>query len=233
MLHRCTPWPKPQKNCWIEEIFPDMICSVLEVDEQQERVFHLSGPRLPAEYCEFINGLPIGPRAGSCGTAAYHRSQVIVSDIETDPLWEDYKHMIEPFGLKACWSTPIISSQGAQVLATFAVYYTIPREPRPEELQMIDRIANILRILIENKRSRDHVTDQNLRLQEIAAISSHEIRKPVATILGLVNLFDQHELNNPLNKEIIKHLDTTARELDAVIHTIVEKSVYLKSEEDN
>jgi len=215
----------------IEEIFPDMICSVLEVDEQQEKIYHLSGPRLPAEYCDLINGLAIGPHAGSCGTAVYHRSQVVVSDIETDPLWHDYKDIIRPFGLKACWSTPILSSHGAQVLATFAVYYTTKREPRPEELQMIDRVANILRILIENKRSLDHVTDQNQRLQEIAAISSHEIRKPVATILGLVNLYDQEQLDNPLNREIIKHLDTTAHELDEVIHTIVEKSVYLRSED--
>lgn len=215
----------------IEEIFPDMICSVLEVDNEQERVYHLSGPRLDNEYCHLINGLAIGPNAGSCGTAAYHRDRVIVTDVETDPLWEDYKDMIRPFGLKACWATPIISSHSAKVLATFAVYYTTTRGPRPEELNIIDQTANILRILIENKRNQDHVADQNHRLQEIASISSHEIRKPVATILGLINLFDQEQLNNPLNKEIVKHLDTTARELDAVIHTIVEKSVYLKSEE--
>jgi len=157
----------------------------------------------------------------------------VVSDIETDPLWHNYKDLARPFGLKACWSTPILSSHGAQVLATFAVYYTSKREPRSEELQMIDRTANILRILIENKRSLDHVTDQNQRLQEIASISSHEIRKPVATILGLVNLYDREQLDNPLNREIIKHLDTTARELDEVIHTIVEKSAYLKSEDFN
>jgi len=217
----------------IEEIFPDMICSVLEVDEQQEKVYHLSAPRLAPEYCDLINGMAIGPQAGSCGTAVYHRSQVVVSDIETDPLWHNYKDLARPFGLKACWSTPILSSHGAQVLATFAVYYTSKREPRSEELQMIDRTANILRILIENKRSLDHVTDQNQRLQEIASISSHEIRKPVATILGLVNLYDREQLDNPLNREIIKHLDTTARELDEVIHTIVEKSAYLKSEDFN
>jgi PAS domain S-box-containing protein len=215
----------------IEDIFPEMICSVLEVDEQQERVYHLSGPRLPSEFCDSINGSTIGPRAGSCGTAVYHRSRVIVSDIETDPLWNDYKQLVVPFGLKACWSTPIISSHGSKVLATVAVYYTTNREPLALEVQMIERAANILRILIEHKRNQDHVNEQNQQLQEIAAISSHEIRKPVATILGLVNLFDQQDLNNPLNKEIITHLDTTARELDGVIHTIVKKSVYLKSEE--
>ncbi|HEY8781669.1 MAG TPA: PAS domain S-box protein [Mucilaginibacter sp.] len=214
----------------IEEIYPDMICSVLEVDEAQERVYHLSAPGLPTEYCNLIDGSAIGPRAGSCGTAAYHRIQVIVSNIETDPLWDDYRQFALPYGLKACWSTPIISSHSSKVLATFAAYYTTPREPKDDELQMIERTSNILRILMENKKNQDHVKNQNLILQEIASISSHEIRRPVATILGLVNLFDPDKLDNPLNKEIMNHLELTARELDGVIHTIVEKTIYLKSE---
>ncbi|HVW98605.1 MAG TPA: PAS domain S-box protein [Mucilaginibacter sp.] len=217
----------------IEEIFPDMICSVLEMDDAQEKLYHLAAPRLPIEYCMAIDGSRIGPQTGSCGTAAYHRTQIIVSDIENDPLWSNYKQLVLPHGLKACWSTPIISSNTTRVLATFAVYYTAKREPKPEELQMIERTANILRVLIENKRSRDHVKDQNRRLQEIASISSHEIRRPVATILGLTNLFDPENMDNPMNIEIIKHIDSTARELDVVIHTIVEKTIYLKEEEDN
>jgi PAS domain S-box-containing protein len=215
----------------IEEIFPDMICSVLEVDEAQEKVYHISAPRLPVEYCNIINGSAIGPKAGSCGTSAFHRSQVIVSNIETDPLWEDYREFILPYGLKACWSTPVISSHSAQVLATFAVYYTTAREPKDEELQMIGGTTNILRVLIENKKNQDHVKDQNKRLQEIASISSHELRRPVATILGLVSLFDRDNLDNPLNKDIISHLDNTSRELDGVIHAIVEKTVYLNGDE--
>lgn len=209
----------------IETIFPEMYCSILEVDDAQEKVYHLAAPRLPLEYRNVINGSRIGPKAGSCGTAAYHREQVIVSDIENDPLWEDYKKYILPHGLKACWSTPVISSQSTKVLATFAIYYNTIREPRPDELQMIERTTNILRVLIESKKSEEHMTEQNKRLQDIAAISSHEIRRPVATILGLVNLFDRNTLDNPLNKEIINHLETASMELDDVIHIIVEKTV--------
>jgi PAS domain S-box-containing protein len=214
----------------IEEIYPDMICSVLEVDEAQERVYHLSAPRLPVEYCNFIDGSAIGPKAGSCGTAVYHRSQVIVSDIETDPLWEDYKAIILPYGIKACWSTPIISSHSSRVLATFAIYYTTPREPKDDELQMIERTTNILCILLENKKNQDHVKDQTQRLHEIATISSHELRRPVATILGLVNLFDRENVDSVLNNEILNHLESTALELDGIIRAIVEKTVYLTSE---
>jgi PAS domain S-box-containing protein len=212
----------------IEEIYPDMICSVLEVDEAQEKVYHLAAPRLSPEYCGLINGTNIGPKAGSCGTSVFHRIQCIVSDVETDPLWDDYREIIRPYGLKACWSTPVISSHGTRVLATFAVYYTTARQPKGDELQLIERTTNILRILMENKISQDNINAQNKMLQEIAAISSHDIRRPVATILGLVNLFDKKNLDTQMNREIIGHLNITAQELDSVIHTIVEKTIHLK-----
>jgi len=208
----------------IESIFPEMYCSILEVDEAQEKIYHLSAPRLPADYCSAINGCQIGPKAGSCGTAAYHREQVIVSDIANSPLWEDYKGYIIPHGFKACWSTPVISLQSTSVLATFAIYYDTIREPGKEELRMIDRTVNILRALIESKRNDMRIAEQTKRLQDIASISSHNIRRPVATILGLTNLFDRKNLDNPLNKEIMDHLETSAIELDDVIHIIVEKT---------
>lgn len=208
----------------IEEIFPEMYCSILEVDAAQERIYHLSAPRLPAAYNDAINGKMIGPKAGSCGTAAYQRRRVIVNDIANSPLWDEYKQFILPYGFKACWSTPVISAQNTDVLATFAVYYNSIREPGKEELRVIDRTINILRILIESKRNDTRIAEQTRRLQEIAAISSHNIRRPVATILGLVNLFDKNNLANPLNSEIIEHLETSAVELDDVIHIIVEKT---------
>jgi PAS domain S-box-containing protein len=215
----------------IEQIHPDMICSVLEINEAQEKMYFLSGPSLPVEFCESVNGASVGHNCGSCGTSAYHRAQVIVSDIETDPIWADYKEGVLSFGLKACWSTPIMSSSNSShVLATFAVYYTNQREPKPEELKMIERTVNILRVLIENQRNHDHMKDQNKRLHEIATVSSHDVRRPVASILGLISLFDRDNLENPLNKEIINHLDDVTRELDEVIHNIVEKTIHLKSE---
>ncbi|MEO3403774.1 PAS domain S-box protein [Mucilaginibacter sp. CAU 1740] len=212
----------------IENIFPEMLCSVLEVDDN-DKLITLAAPRLPKPYCDSIEELPIGPNAGSCGTAAFHRKQIIVSDIENDPLWINYKHLAKPYGLKACWSTPVISSKGAKVLATFAIYYTTPREPNELELGIIARTVNILRVLIESKRTEENIMEQNHRLQTIANISSHELRRPVATIMGLVNLFDNEDLLNPLNKEIMTHLDTTSQELDGVIHSIVERTVYIKA----
>jgi PAS domain S-box-containing protein len=215
----------------IENIFPDMICSVLEVDDAQEHLHNLAAPRLPQAYCKLLEDLHIGPKAGSCGNAVYHRKQVIVSNIEHNPLWLAYAGMVKPFGLKACWSTPVISSKGTKVLAVFGIYYTSVREPNDDELHLIERTVNILRVLIESKKTEESIREQNNRLHSIANISSHELRRPVATILGLVNLFDKDDLQNPLNREIISHLHTSTQELDGVIHNIVEKTVYMRVNE--
>ncbi|MET3607470.1 PAS domain S-box-containing protein [Mucilaginibacter rubeus] len=215
----------------IERIFPDMICSVLEVDDAQEKLYTLAGPRLPQAYSNQLEGLSIGPNVGSCGTSAFHRKQVIVSDIENDPLWADYVYLVKPYGLKACWSSPVMSSKNTKVLAVFGIYYHTVREPNDDELSIIERTVNILRVLIESKKTEDNIREQNHRLQTIANISSHELRKPVATILGLVNLFDNEDLQNPLNKEIIGHIDTTSQQLDGVIHSIVERTAYIKASE--
>ena len=89
---------------------------------------HGAAPSLPEAYVKAIDGLPIGPKAGSSGTAAHRREAVIVADIMTDPLWDDYKDLAAEHGLRSCWSTPILSHQGA-VLGTFAMYAKEVREP--------------------------------------------------------------------------------------------------------
>ena len=97
------------------------------------RLTHCSAPHLPRAYVEAIDEVPIGPSAGSCGTAAYRREPVIVRDIEHDPLWEDYRHIALSHGLRACWSVPIIGS-GDEVLGTFALYHRTVCDPSPEDV---------------------------------------------------------------------------------------------------
>lgn len=208
----------------IEEIFPDMICSVAEIDEAKQQMYHLAAPRLPQPYCDAINGIKIGPETASCGTAAYLKKQVIVSDIATDALWADYKHIALQHNLRACWSTPVADSQNKNILATLGIYYNTVRAPTDNEMEMINRTANIIRVLIESERNQAHLLDQNKRLRDIAEISSHNIRKPLASILGLVQLFDKENLQNPLNNEVIDYLQASSEELDLVIRTIIQKT---------
>jgi PAS domain S-box-containing protein len=132
----------------IEKVSPGMRGSVLLLEGTT--LHHGAAPHLPTLYCRAIDGASIGPVAGSCGTAAYRGERVIVRDIATDPLWADYKHLAEPHGLAACWSTPIVDRDG-RVLGTFAMYYDEPREPSPAELGLADTAA----LLAGNAIKRD------------------------------------------------------------------------------
>jgi PAS domain S-box-containing protein len=140
----------------LEKIFPYMFGSVLTLDEDRLSVRHLSAPRLPAIYSHAIDGLSIGPEAGSCGTAMYRKEKVIVSDIVTDPLWAGAKELALQFGLRACWSWPILNSKG-DVLGSFAAYYLSPREPVELESELLDRAASLIRIIMENNSAEEAV----------------------------------------------------------------------------
>ena len=120
--------PLTELLLFIEKEVPELLCSVLLLDADGLHLRHGAAPNLPPDYCRMIDGAAIGPKAGSCGTAAYRNAQVVVSDIETDPLWEDYRDLVKPHGLRACWSTPILGPFG-KVLGTFAMYFREPRMP--------------------------------------------------------------------------------------------------------
>src|SRR6202035_767783 len=101
----------------VEELAGGTLSSILLLDPNASCLRHGAAPSLPAAYTEAIDGLAIGPSAGSCGTAAYSGEPVVVSDIAADPLWTGYRDLALPPGLRACWSTPIVSSEG-KVLGT-------------------------------------------------------------------------------------------------------------------
>jgi GAF domain-containing protein len=139
----------------IESLTTDgVIASVLLLDPDGIHLRHGAAPSLPAHYNEAIDGLTIGPKAGSCGTAAYRRCQVIVTDIETDPLWEEYRDLAASAGVRACWSTPIVGGDGT-VLGTFAMYYPTPRRPDDADLALIEVMIRTASIAIERSRADD------------------------------------------------------------------------------
>lgn len=121
----------------IEGQSPEMLCSVLLISDDGNHVRHVVAPSLPADYVKAIDGGLIGPKHGSCGTAMFRGKPVIVSDIFTDPLWEDYREHAAAAGVRACWSTPILSGKG-KVLGSFAMYYRQPRTPTGEESRLTD-----------------------------------------------------------------------------------------------
>src|SRR5262245_21986700 len=110
----------------VESHTTGMLCSILVLDRDGVRLRHAAAPSLPESYIKAIDGSSIGPKAGSCGTAAYFKKTVVVTDIHEDPVWDDFRELAIAHGLRACWSSPILSHT-AQVLGTFAMYYRVPR----------------------------------------------------------------------------------------------------------
>lgn len=141
----------------VERLAPGSLCSILSVDS--DGLMHpVAAPSLPAEYNNGIDGLRMGPAAGSCGTCAFRRREVTVTDIQTDPLWADFKHLAGPLGLAACWSSPIISA--GRVVGTFAFYYREKRGPTDFERDIVSKCLQLCQIAFE----RDHRLRINERL---------------------------------------------------------------------
>jgi GAF domain-containing protein len=134
----------------IEGQAPDMVASILLLSDDGNHVRHAVAPSLPESYVKVIDGSPIGPKHGSCGTAMFRGTPVNVSDILTDPLWDDYRQYAAPIGLRACWSTPIMSSKG-KVLGSFAMYYREPRSPDGEEQHLTQIATKLAAEAIEHK----------------------------------------------------------------------------------
>jgi len=128
------------------------IASVMLVQDGRLRVG--AAQNLPEAYNRAIEGLEIGPAAGSCGTAAFQKAPVVVSDIATDPRWANYKQLALPHGLRACWSVPIVSREGL-VIGTFAVYHRQQRTPTDDEKEIVALLTRIAALAIEHDRARE------------------------------------------------------------------------------
>ena len=129
--------------------------SIMLLDPVKGILHNGAAPSLPRAYVDTLEGLAIGPRAGSCGTAAYTGKTVITSDIQADPLWEGYRDLAASFGLRSCWSTPMLSNEG--VLGTFAMYSGEVRSPNATDLRLIEIVTRIASIAMERKRSEDRI----------------------------------------------------------------------------
>lgn len=146
----------------IENIIQEAHCSVFLVDETGKYARHLSAPRLPARFIAAMDGLPIGSMQGSFGTAMYLKKMVIAEDIEKDPLWDNYRVIALQHTLRACWAVPLLDTS-EQVIGSLAYFYKKPRSPTREDILLLERTANFLRVLIENKRETEKIRISNNR----------------------------------------------------------------------
>jgi len=169
LIARGTPLPSTLDMVCrlVEEMADGCLCSILLLDPVGNRLRNGAAPSLPASYTQAIDGSAIGPSAGSCGTAAYRREAVVVTDIATDPLWVNYRHLALPHGLRGCWSTPIFSSEG-NVLGTFAIYSREPRSPTPQHHTIIDQITHLVAVAIERTRTEVALKESEERFRRMA-----------------------------------------------------------------
>ncbi|MGL6069865.1 EAL domain-containing protein [Craterilacuibacter sp.] len=149
----------------VEQVHPDMLCSILLLDAEGRHLGQGIAPSLPDFYMAAIDGVEIGVGVGSCGTAAATGQRVVVEEIKTHPYWAPYAALAARAGLAACWSQPILSA-GGKVLGTFAVYARIAHVPTGVDLAIIEQSAQLASIAIERKQAEE-------KLQLAASVFTH------------------------------------------------------------
>lgn len=138
----------------MEEAFPSTLCSILLYEESTRKLWHATSSRLPESLVKAVDGALVGPETGPCGRAVHFRQQIVVADIETDPFGCLYRDAALGGGLRSCWSSPILASNG-RVLGTFASYTRKPGWPTPREQRLAEQCAHLASIAIERKQAAD------------------------------------------------------------------------------
>lgn len=178
----------------LDNQIPGSICSIMLMDKDGQHLLATSGSELPAEYMRAIDGLPIGPTVGSCGTATFLHKNVIVEDIQTDPLWAEYKELAAKFGLRSCWSIPFYSGDD-KVLGSFAVYFKYPKKPTNSQLHLLTACSHLAGIAASRDISQGHLRLMETciaHLNDIVVITEAEpFDKPGPKILFVNDAFVQ------------------------------------------
>jgi PAS domain S-box-containing protein len=159
---------------FVESQTPGMICTILLLDENGQQMWTGAAPNFPSGLSAAIDGSSIGPSAGSCGTAAFRGENVFVENIETDPLWLEYKNVFLLHGLRACWSSPIFDEQ-RRVLGTFAMYFREPALPQSHDMELIDIATRIASACIRRKRDDQVLRRSHRQLELIYEHVAHGI----------------------------------------------------------
>ena len=223
----------------LEEIQPGITTAVFQLQED-DTISLLSAPGMPDDFGEMLDGLKVGPDDGTCGPAMWQRQTVIVEDVTTDPLWDRFRYLPERFGFRANTSLPITNSSG-KVMGALSVYYPQTKVPSQAELVTLERIRNIIRILMEQywglnnirvanerfdimmKATHDLIWDWDLEtniiyrdelgLKKVYGISSNDSIKGIYQWLGRIHPEDQGRAEHVIN-DVIQATDQDTFDLE-------------------
>jgi formate hydrogenlyase transcriptional activator len=165
----------------VESQVEGMLCTVWLPDEDGKHVRCAAAPSIP-NFRDEVGTMAIGPNGASCGTAIYRKQPVFVHDILTDPIWDDYRHQVIPFGIRAVWSRPLFGRDG-NALGTFAMHYREARSPQPIDIQLIENASHITCIAIER-----HLNEEKLRRERDRLSLLLEITHSMSSKLDLSHL---------------------------------------------
>lgn len=171
---------------FVERLTDDLRCSILLYDPLTGTLRHGAAPNLPAAYCAAVDGVAIGEGVGSCGTAAARRAPVIVTDIQSSPLWHPYREFAAEHGVAACWSVPLFDDQ-RELLGTFAMYYAEPREPTPAELDILRVVGPLGAMVIQRHRDATRVRASEFRYRQLTEASPDAVVAHEQGIIRYVN----------------------------------------------
>ncbi len=150
----------------VEQQFSNTLCSILILNDEEKSLYNCSSPNLPQEFVKAINGMEIGPLAGSCGSAAYHKKLVTIEDMASDPLCKNFKKFISLHKLQSCWSHPIFSSKN-EVLGTFALYNKPPSKINQLTINFTSSLASVAGVVLEGKKSIEKLEESEERFRSI------------------------------------------------------------------
>ena len=152
---------------YTEALHPEAIASLMLVSDDGTHLLPGPANKLPRQYLEAIQQVPIGEGSGACGTAAATRKAVEVEDIARDPKFELCREAALEAGLHSCWSDPILGADG-EVLGTFCIYLNTPGRPSEVGVNINARRASYYAsIALERRRATRRIQESRQRYRDI------------------------------------------------------------------
>ncbi|HEY3519121.1 MAG TPA: GAF domain-containing protein [Gammaproteobacteria bacterium] len=186
---------------------------------------HVTG--MSDEYAQLIAGFTIGPDSLASGLALHRGTPVITPDVDEDPRWDNWKWLARDHGYRGCWSFPV-QTPGGPMLGTFSLYFSEPRSPTPEDLNVVGSLAQAAGIVIsryseaaERARAEQALTEANRRKDEFLAVLGHELRNPLAPLSTATDLLEnarkQPELIDKVRPMMRRQVDHLSRLVDDLL----------------